>query len=103
MTAAARSVMREIRLSLACASSGKKLNQSPIASYIMEQYRRHQVTQKQHCKATMEMTYLADTYRTYLESQRKWRVVHDEYHAKGERSVAETAKLVGFKLPHDPK
>ena len=69
----------------------------------MEQYRRHQVTQKQHCKASEEMAHLSDTYATYLESQRKWKQVHEEYHAKGERSVEETANLVGFKLPHDPK
>ena len=42
-------------------------------------------------------------YRTYLASQRKYMELHDEYNSKGERSVEETAKLVGFKLPHDPK
>ena len=74
-----------------------------ITQYILEQYRRYQVTEKQHCKAALEMNHLADTYATYLSSQRKWSEVHSEYHAKGERSVADTAKLVGFKLPHDPK
>ena len=49
------------------------------------------------------MNHLVDTYATYLSSQRKWQEVHTEYHAKGERTVSETARLVGFKLPHDPK
>ena len=42
-------------------------------------------------------------YRTYLAAQRNYRKLHDEYNSKGERSVEETAKMVGFKLPHDPK
>ena len=29
--------------------------------------------------------------------------IHDEYHSKGEKTFEETAKLVGFKLPHDPR
>ena len=54
-------------------------------------------------QAAQEMNHLVDTYATYLSSQRKWQEVHTEYHAKGERTVSETARLVGFKLPHDPK
>ena len=38
-----------------------------------------------------------------LGAQRAWYGVQQEYHAKGERSVAQTAKLVGFNLPHEPK
>ena len=48
------------------------------------------------------MTYLADSYTTYLQSQRKWKEIHDEYN-KRELSVQETADKVGFKLPQDPK
>ncbi len=62
-----------------------------------------QVTGKQHCKAAEEMRHLADSYTSYLRSQRLWLATHEEYHAKGERSVRETAQIVGFKLPHDPK
>ena len=53
-------------------------------------------------EATQEMTYLADSYATYLQSQRKWKEIHEEYH-KQELSVQQTADKVGFKLPHDPK
>lgn len=49
------------------------------------------------------MRSLAETYTSYLKSQRLYTKVHEEFHSKGERSVAETARLVGFKLPHDPK
>ena len=36
-------------------------------------------------------------------SQRAWYDVQQEFHAKGERTVAQTAKMVGFNLPHEPK
>ena len=96
---ALRRVLNELRLS----TENPKMKDAKITQYIMNQYRKHQTTEKQHCKAAQEMTHLADSYATYLYSQRKWKEVHDEYHAKGERSVEETAKIVGFKLPHDPK
>ena len=43
------------------------------------------------------MTHLADSYATYLQSQRKWKEIHEEYH-KQELSVQQTADKVGFKL-----
>ena len=41
------------------------------------------------------------TYLICFSSQRDWKVLHAEYHGKGDRSVEETAGLVGFKLPHE--
>jgi len=76
---------------------------TPAADYVVAQFRRFQVTEKQHCRAAGEMKHLAETYRTYLAAQRNYRKLYDEYNSKGERSVEETAKMVGFKLPHDPK
>ena len=96
-----RHLLREIRRNLPTQES-KRCNQ-PLVNYILQEYRRHQVTSKQHCKPGQEMEHLANTYATYLTSQRMWFRVHNEYHAKGERSIAETAGIVGFKLPHDPK
>jgi len=61
--------------------------------------RNNQVTEEQYCKQKEEMTFLAKTYDTYLSSQRKWKAVNDEFHARGERTVEETATMVGFKLP----
>jgi hypothetical protein len=49
------------------------------------------------------MAYLADTFSCYLSSVRRYNKIKDQYHGKGERSVEETAHLVGFKLPHEPK
>lgn len=33
----------------------------------------------------------------------RYQELHAEYHGRGERTVKETADLVGFKLPHDPR
>ena len=71
--------------------------------YVKSQFLKHETTSKLHCKEEEEMKHLAQTYATYLTSQKKWKEVHNLYHSKGERSVEETARIVGFKLPHDPK
>jgi len=96
-----RQILREVRLSTGALGLVRK--NLPLTSHLMAQYRKHQVTEKQHCKASLELNHLADSYATYLTSQRLWLDVHQEYHAKSERTVADTAKMVGFKLPHDPK
>lgn len=57
----------------------------------------------QVCRHREEAAHLADTYSTYLSSQRRWYELQQEYHAKGERSVPDTAKMVGFNLPHEDK
>ena len=94
-----RKVLSELRPTL---DSGLKLKDSRMAGYILDQYRKHQVTERQTCKAAQEMTFMADAYATYLQSQRQWKQVHEEYH-KPELTSAQTASRVGFKLPHDPK
>ena len=95
-----RQILREIRLNL---PHGKKVQRQPLTSYILNHYRKNQLTENQYCKGSLEMSHLASSYATYLTNQRLWLKVHQEYHAKSERSVADTAKIVGFKLPHDPK
>ena len=95
-----RQIIKEMRLNL---PEDKNVRQQPLMKYIFNEFRRHQVTAKQHCKAGQEMQHLSSTYATYLTSQRLWHQVHKEYHATGERTVQETAKMVGFKLPHDSK
>lgn len=44
---------------------------------------------------------MAETYLTYLESSRKFKELNQAYSGKGDRSIAETANLVGFKLPNE--
>lgn len=71
--------------------------------YIMEQARVHQETSEILCKAKEEIEFLGTNYLRYLTSLRQYQEIYDVYNARGERSVRETANLVGFKLPHDPK
>ena len=92
-----RALLREVRLSVPDYKS------AAATKLISEQFREFEVTEKQHCRASEEMSHLADTYRTYLRSQRLWLEVHDEYHAKGERSVKDSARLVGLNLPKEYK
>lgn len=74
-----------------------------MAKYLIEQFRKYQTTDLQLCKAKDEMQFLGSTYLTYLRSLRQYKSINVEYRGKGERSIKETADLVGFKLPHDKK
>jgi len=69
----------------------------------MEQAHAHKETSQVLCKAREELKNLAETYLCYLKSQQTCKDIHKQYAGKGERSIKETADLVGFKLPHDPK
>nr|XP_053651569.1 protein FMC1 homolog isoform X1 [Cherax quadricarinatus] len=94
-----RTLIRELRRSLA---DNEKLRHSASFSYIMKQYRCNALTDEQYCRQQEEMAHLANTCATYLESSRKYLELHNEYHSRGERTVKETADIVGFKLPNDP-
>eukprot|EP00090_Calanus_glacialis_P016621 TRINITY_DN259_c0_g1_i1.p1 TRINITY_DN259_c0_g1~~TRINITY_DN259_c0_g1_i1.p1 ORF type:complete len:117 (-),score=34.72 TRINITY_DN259_c0_g1_i1:74-424(-) len=95
-----RSITSELRHAL---PEGTHVHQTQPMGYILSQYKKNAVTQEQHCKHQEEMTFMAETYLTYLSSQRAWYDVQQEFHAKGERTIAQTAKMVGFNLPHEPK
>lgn len=70
--------------------------------YILGQYRKHQVTDQRICLADAQLYFLGETYLTYLNSLRLVKRLQNEYHTKGERSVEESAKLVGLGLPKSP-
>lgn len=94
-----RQIVHELRRS----ASRKDLKDSLIMQYILQQYRKFSTTDQQVCKAVEEVNAIANTYLCYLKSTRIQQEIHDQYHNKGERSIRETANIVGFKLPHDPK
>lgn len=64
-------------------------------------FRENQVTSEITCKHRDEMRQLGQVYLGYLQATRRHRAIHAEYHAKGERTVQQTADQVGFKLPQD--
>lgn len=84
-------------------SSSKKLKDNQMVQYIFQQYRKHQTTDQQLCKAIDEMHFKAKTYSDYLVNSRRYKEINAEYKGKGERSAEETARMVGFKMPHEPK
>ncbi|XP_016981750.1 protein FMC1 homolog [Drosophila rhopaloa] len=94
-----RSLLHELRQ----AAPNGCIKDSLAARYVLAQYKKFATTEQQFCKARNEATFLGQTYLTYLSSQRKYLEIYKEYHGRGERSVRDTADLVGFKLPSDPK
>ncbi|CAH0399687.1 unnamed protein product [Chilo suppressalis] len=95
--------LRQLLYELRQQSSTKRLSENQMVLYIFNQYRKHQTTDQQLCKAAEEMHYRAKTYYNYLHYARKYKEINTEFKGKGERSLQETANMVGFKLPHDPK
>lgn len=95
-----KTLLKEIRRS---SPGGKLKPDSPLVKYVTTQFDKYRTTDELLCKAKDEMKYVGETYLCYLQSLRKQVAITKEYSGKGERSVEETAGLVGFKLPHDPK
>lgn len=97
------SLLRQIISELRYALPEGSLKDNLTLKYIISQFRKYKTTDEQLCKAKEEMESIARTYLCYLKSLRLEKQILDQYHGKGERTVSETAKMVGFKLPHDPK
>lgn len=95
--------LRRLLSELRKQSTAKKLADNQMVQYIFSQYRKYQTTDQQLCKAIDEMHFKAKTYYDYLHHTRKYKQINEEFKGKGERTVEETARMVGFKLPHDPK
>jgi hypothetical protein len=94
-----RSILNELRL----VSPNGTIKDSLAAQYVITQFRKYQTTDEQLCKEKDEMLFLGQTYNCYLHSIRNLKKINDEYKGAGERTIRDTANLVGFKLPHDPK
>lgn len=97
------SLLRQIISELRYALPEGGLKNNLTLKYIIGQFRKYNTTDQQLCKAKEEIEYIAKTYLCYLRSSRVEKQILEEFHGKGERTVEETAKMVGFKLPHDPK
>ncbi|KAL7636491.1 UNVERIFIED_CONTAM: hypothetical protein RMT77_013266 [Armadillidium vulgare] len=95
-----RSFIHELRH---ITQNGNKLRDSSLYEYVVKQFRQNNVTDLQYCREKDELAFSAQTFVTYLNSRRNLKKLHEEYHGRGERSIRDTANIVGFKLPHDPK
>lgn len=100
---AAVKTLRHLLSELRLASPNGSIKDSLASQYILTQFRKYQTTDEQLCKVKDEMLFLGQTYASYLESTRNYHKINAEYKGAGERTVEATAKMVGFKLPHDTK
>jgi len=100
---AATKTLRAILNELRFASPNGSIKDSLASQYVLSQFRKYQTTDEQLCKVKDEVYFLVQTYLCYLQSSRNYKKINDEYKGAGERTVEATAKMVGFKLPHDPK
>ncbi|XP_028311403.1 protein FMC1 homolog [Gouania willdenowi] len=92
-----RGILKEIRL-----SQGPNYRQSLAYNYVMDQYRKNKVTGERYCRAQQEAHHASQAYLCLLTSTRNHMVLHNLYHAKGERSPEQAAGMVGLRLPTQP-
>ena len=69
-----RSISSELRHSL---PEGTNIQQSQSMGYILSMYKKNVVTQEQYCKHQEEMTFMAETYLTYLSKTLAEFIMHD--------------------------
>ncbi|XP_061167685.1 protein FMC1 homolog [Saccostrea echinata] len=79
-------------------NSKEKLADVPAFRYIVSQFREHQVTSQKLCKGQNEVMMVGQTYLCMLESLRKSEELAQRYKTT-ERSVEESANLVGLRTP----
>nr|CAD7201630.1 unnamed protein product [Timema douglasi] len=96
-------MLRQLTKELRHCSPEQTPSKSLVMRYVIAQSRHYKETDQQLCKARDEVMFMGETYLCYLQSLRRYQDIHTHYAGKGERSVRETADMVGFKLPHDPK
>ena len=65
---------------------------------LRNEFRQHSVSDSKYCMEKNEMYFIANSYLTYLNSTNKTLELYARY-CKGERSIEDSAKLVGLKLP----
>ncbi|XP_030649689.1 protein FMC1 homolog [Chanos chanos] len=92
-----RGILKEIR-----ALKGPEYKQTMAYNYVMDQFRKNQVTGARYCRAQREALHASHTYLCLLNSTRHHQELHNLYHGKGERSPEEVASLVGLRLPTQP-
>lgn len=75
------------------------LKKDPSIEHMLGLFRSNQVTEKRFCRPEDHYKYFAQTYLTYLRSTRLRDELTQKYFAKGEKSIQESARLVGLELP----
>ncbi|XP_055051146.1 protein FMC1 homolog [Misgurnus anguillicaudatus] len=92
-----RGILKEIRF-----VKGSGYRNTLVYKYVLDQFRRNQVTGAQYCRAHMDALHAASTYQCLLTSTRMHLHLHQVYHARGDRDQEQMANLVGLTLPTQP-
>ncbi|XP_036409007.1 protein FMC1 homolog [Megalops cyprinoides] len=92
-----RGILREIR-----AMKGPDYKQTLAYNYVLDQFRKNQVSSERYCRAQVEALHASHTYLCLLASTRHHLTLHNLYHGKGERGPEEVAGIVGLRLPTQP-
>ncbi|XP_028843307.1 protein FMC1 homolog [Denticeps clupeoides] len=92
-----RGILKEIRH-----LKGPDYKHSMVYAYVLDQFRKNEVTGARHCRAQVEALHASHTYLCLLASTRQHMTLHKLYHGKGERGPEEVAGIVGLRLPTQP-
>lgn len=75
-----------------------KVSESPIFEVIKQSVRKNEITDQRICRAPKEIEFIGQCYQTYLKSGARYSELLNKY-TKHERTVKQTAEMLGFKLP----
>ncbi|XP_067951845.1 protein FMC1 homolog [Watersipora subatra] len=90
-------ILRELRRVL----PKGKVTDDPSYQHVIKQFQTYQLTPNKVCRDPKAAYHQASTYLCYLQSNRINQELLATYKGKGERSIEDTARLVGLKLPTD--
>jgi hypothetical protein len=69
-----------------------------IRDALRNEFRQNIVSDSRYCLQKNDMYFLGNAYLTYLDSTRQTLDLYSRY-CRGERSIEDSARLVGLKLP----
>jgi hypothetical protein len=69
-----------------------------IRDVLRNEFRQNIVSDSRYCLKKNEMYFLGNAYFTYLESTKQTLDLYARY-CRGERSIEDSARIVGLKLP----
>ncbi len=78
-----------------------KTNATHFQKLLRSEFRQNSVSDSKYCLQKNELFFLGNAYETYLSSTQKTLFLYSKY-CKGERSIEESARIVGLKLPKTP-
>ncbi|KAJ3601047.1 hypothetical protein NHX12_032020 [Muraenolepis orangiensis] len=92
-----RGILKELR-----AAKGSTYKKTLAYNYVIDQFRKNEVTGERQCRARQEALHASQAYLCLLTSTRQHLVLHNLYHGKGERTPDQAASMVGLRMPSQP-